>query len=59
MKTVVCAIICDEPANPPRIPFFSRTTYNRVAKTLGAMGIDFRICAIRRPKKEQRREVTP
>ncbi len=59
VRTVVYAIICDEPASPPRIPFFSRITYNRVAKTLGAMGIDCRICAIRRPKKEQRRKVAP
>lgn len=45
---VVFAIICENPAQPPNIPFFSRITYNEVSKRLRTMGIRSEICAIRK-----------
>jgi len=53
VKRVVYAIISEKPSDPPRIPFFSRISYNQAARRLQSMGIDCMICAIPKPKKQK------
>lgn len=48
VSCVVFVIICKQPAQPPNIPFFSRITYNEMANRLKTMGVESRICAIRK-----------
>ena len=46
VELVIFAIICEKVTCPPNIPFFSRISYNEVARRLKAMGVESRICAI-------------
>lgn len=48
VSRVVFAIICENPAQPPNIPFFSRITFNEASRRLRALGIGSEICAIKK-----------
>jgi uncharacterized protein (TIGR04141 family) len=56
VNQVVYAIISEASSNPPRIPFFSRISYNQAAKRLQSMGIECKIGAIAKPKKRKHKQ---